>query len=49
MAIPEVAFGAATFSQFYNAEATLAGDTPIRTVRLALRYVLLSTKLYRVT
>ena len=37
--VPEIVFGAATFSHFYNSEATYSSDLPVRTVRLALRYV----------
>ncbi|KAI1793007.1 Aldo/keto reductase [Ganoderma leucocontextum] len=36
--LPEIVFGGATFSAFYNSEATIASDVPVRTVRLALRY-----------
>ncbi|KAH9950094.1 NADP-dependent oxidoreductase domain-containing protein [Amylocystis lapponica] len=36
--LPEIVFGAASFSSFYNGNDHLAGPTPIRTVRLALRY-----------
>lgn len=38
LALPEIVFGAATFSGQYNSEATIASDVPVRTVRLALRY-----------
>ncbi|KAI0773784.1 Aldo/keto reductase [Fomes fomentarius] len=38
LALPEIVLGAATFSSYYNSDATIAGDTPVRTVRLALRY-----------
>ncbi|KAI0751260.1 Aldo/keto reductase [Daedaleopsis nitida] len=38
LALPEIVFGAATFSGQYNSDATIASDTPVRTVRLALRY-----------
>lgn len=38
MALPEIVFGAATFSGQYNSDATIASDIPVRTVRLALRY-----------
>ncbi|PCH41593.1 Aldo/keto reductase [Wolfiporia cocos MD-104 SS10] len=36
--LPEVLFGAAALSQIYNDDAHISGFTPVRTVRLALRY-----------
>ncbi|TFK56046.1 Aldo/keto reductase [Heliocybe sulcata] len=36
--LPELVFGAATFSYHYNTEDFLTTDVPLRTVRLALRY-----------
>ncbi|KAI0363725.1 Aldo/keto reductase [Pilatotrama ljubarskyi] len=38
MRLPEIVFGAATFSNTYNSDSTIASDIPVRTVRLALRY-----------
>ncbi|KAI0721979.1 Aldo/keto reductase [Cerioporus squamosus] len=38
LALPEIVFGAATFSNYYTSEDLLASDVPVRTVRLALRY-----------
>ncbi|TBU32214.1 Aldo/keto reductase [Dichomitus squalens] len=38
LGLPQIIFGAATFSGSYNSEATIASDVPVRTVRLALRY-----------
>ena len=45
--LSEIAFGAATFSHFYNSEATYSSDLPVRTVRLALRYAVLSSRVTR--
>jgi len=36
--LPEIIFGAAALSSIYNLESHLSGFTPVRTVRLALRY-----------
>lgn len=36
--LPEIVFGGAALSAFYNSEATIASDIPVRTVRLALQY-----------
>ncbi|KAG7096589.1 hypothetical protein E1B28_004008 [Marasmius oreades] len=36
--LPGLVFGAATFSNFYNADSHLTSLTPVRTTRLALRY-----------
>ncbi|RPD62043.1 Aldo/keto reductase [Lentinus tigrinus ALCF2SS1-7] len=38
LALPDIVFGAATFSNNYNSDDLLASDVPVRTVRLALRY-----------
>ncbi|EIW62146.1 Aldo/keto reductase [Trametes versicolor FP-101664 SS1] len=38
MGLPEIVFGAATFSNTYNSDSTIASDIPVRTTRLALRY-----------
>ncbi|KAI0771534.1 Aldo/keto reductase [Trametes elegans] len=38
MRLPEIVFGAATFSNTYNPDSAIAGDIPVRTARLALRY-----------
>ncbi|KAI0637704.1 Aldo/keto reductase [Trametes polyzona] len=38
MGLPEIVFGAATFSNTYNEDSTIASDIPVRTTRLALRY-----------
>ncbi|KAG6378391.1 Aldo/keto reductase family-domain-containing protein [Boletus reticuloceps] len=40
--IPAVVFGAASFSAFYNDDDHIRGITPLRTTRLALRYVCVS-------
>lgn len=37
--LPELVSGAATWSHFYNEEDKLSTDVPLRTIRLALRYV----------
>ena len=37
--LPELVSGAAAWSHFYNKEETLSTDVPLRTIRLALRYV----------
>ncbi|OSD01811.1 Aldo/keto reductase [Trametes coccinea BRFM310] len=36
--LPEIVFGAATFSTIYNDESVMTSDIPVRTARLALRY-----------
>ncbi|EMD40999.1 hypothetical protein CERSUDRAFT_131452 [Gelatoporia subvermispora B] len=36
--LPEIVFGAASFSHQYNSEGHIRSYTPLRTVRLALRY-----------
>ncbi|KZT13110.1 Aldo/keto reductase [Laetiporus sulphureus 93-53] len=36
--LPEIIFGAAALSSIYNEDSHLSGFTPVRTVRLALRY-----------
>ncbi|CDO74134.1 hypothetical protein BN946_scf185043.g184 [Trametes cinnabarina] len=36
--LPEIVFGAATFSTIYNDESVVTSDVPVRTARLALRY-----------
>ncbi|OBZ71940.1 L-galactose dehydrogenase [Grifola frondosa] len=36
--LPEIVFGAASFSHFYTSDNVLSSDLPVRTVRLALRY-----------
>ncbi len=38
--LPEIVFGGAALSAFYNSEATIASDIPVRTVRLALQCVI---------
>ncbi|KAH9853872.1 Aldo/keto reductase [Lenzites betulinus] len=38
MDLPEIVFGAATFSNTYNPDSTITSDIPVRTTRLALRY-----------
>ncbi|KAI0643697.1 Aldo/keto reductase [Trametes meyenii] len=38
MHLPEIVFGAATFSATYNEDSVIASDIPVRTTRLALRY-----------
>lgn len=37
--VSSLVFGAAAWSHFYNNDAHLATDIPLRTVRLAMRYV----------
>ena len=41
--LPEIIFGAASFSYQYNANDHLTSTTPLRTIRLALRLVLCAT------
>jgi D-arabinose 1-dehydrogenase len=43
--LPELISGAATWSHFYNKEETLSTDVPLRTIRLALRYVIIHASL----
>ncbi|KAI8984995.1 Aldo/keto reductase [Trametes punicea] len=38
MQIPEIVFGAATYSNIYNDDSVITSDIPVRTARLALRY-----------
>ncbi|KAI0662939.1 Aldo/keto reductase [Cubamyces menziesii] len=38
MQLPEIVFGAATFSNVYNDDSLIKSDIPVRTTRLALRY-----------
>ncbi|KAI0786452.1 Aldo/keto reductase [Abortiporus biennis] len=38
LSLPEIIFGAASFSHQYNSDGHLASVTPLRTIRLALRY-----------
>lgn len=39
MSLPPIIYGAGTFSNQYNTDDHLASTIPLRTVRLALRYL----------